>query len=82
MDRAARRLSTSMLVIGLSIALLVAAATIGIVLDPAALARWFAHPALGDGGVAMAVRSAEWTQSVIPGALFLAAGMIIVLWRT
>ena len=81
-DRSVRHLPTSMLATGLSILLLVAGATVGVVLDPAALARWFAHPALGERGVAMAVRSATWTQSGVPGALLLAAGMIVVLWRT
>jgi len=74
--------ATSMLVIGLLVALLVVGAIVGFVLDPAALTRWFAHPALGERGVAMALRSAAWTQSVGPGALLLAAGLIIALWRT
>jgi len=74
--------ATSMLVIGLLVALLVVGAIVGFVLDPVALTRWFAHPALGERGMAMALRSAAWTQSVGPGALLLAAGLIIALWRT
>ncbi len=82
LDHSGHGLTTNMLVLGLSMALLVVGAIVGIVLDPAALARWFAHPALGERGVAMAVRSATWMQSAVPGALLFAAGMIIVLWRS
>ena len=82
LDHSGHGLTTNMLVLGLSMALLVVGAIVGVVLDPAALARWFAHPALGERGVAMAVRSAAWMQSAVPGALLVAAGMIIVLWRS
>ncbi len=76
------RLATSISVLAISMALLVVGTIVGVVLDPGALARWFTHPALGERGVAVAVRSASWTQTMVPGALLLAAGMIIVLWRT
>ncbi|MDI9410129.1 MAG: glycosyltransferase family 39 protein [Bacteroidia bacterium] len=82
LDHSGHGLTTNMLVLGLSMALLVVGGIVGVVLDPAALARWFAHPALGERGVAMAVRSAAWMQSAVPGALLVAAGMIIVLWRS
>ena len=70
------------LALGMAILLIVLGAAMGVVIDPAAMARWFVHPALGEGGVAMATRSAQWTQSIIPGALLLAAGMIVMLWRS
>ena len=82
LDHSGHGLTTNMLVLGLSMALLVVGAIVGVVLDPAALARWFAHPALGERGMAMAVRSAAWMQSAVPGALLFAAGLIIVLWRS
>lgn len=78
----ARAQCSNISTLGLSMVLLVMAAIVWVVLDPAALARWFGHPALGERGVAMATRSAEWTQSLVPGALLLAVAMIIVLWRT
>jgi hypothetical protein len=64
------------------VALLVVGTVVGVVLDSAALARWFVHPALGERGVAMAERSAAWTQWVVPVALLVACGMIMLLWRT
>jgi hypothetical protein len=70
------------LALGMAILLIVLGAAMGVVIDPAAMERWFVHPALGEGGVAMATRSAQWTQSIIPGALLLAAGMIVMLWRS
>jgi len=66
----------------LAIGLLVVGGIIRFALSPAELARWFVHPALGDRGVEMAVRSAEWAQSLAPCAIVIAAGMIIVLWWT
>jgi hypothetical protein len=68
--------------VGLAVMLFLAAALVGVVLDAPALARWFSHPALGEGGTRMAGRSAEWTQSAVPLALMLAASIILVLWRT
>lgn len=68
--------------VGLAVMLFLAAALVGVVLDAPSLARWFSHPALGDGGARMAGRSAEWTQSAVPLALMLAASIILVLWRT
>jgi hypothetical protein len=65
--------------VGLAVMLFLAAALVGVVLDAPSLARWFSHPALGDGGARMAGRSAEWTQSAVPLALMLAASIILVL---
>jgi hypothetical protein len=49
---------------------------------PDALARWFTHPALDEGGAVMAARSAEWTRAIVPVAIIALVGLVVLLRRT